>query len=136
MPEFAFEYRVRVTDTDLMGVVHHAHYPRLFEWAREEYCRAAGHSFASHITRGEYLVVLHVAYRVNGQIRYDDLLRIVTKVSKTTRAKIWFSYHAYLDSSEKPIVIGETEHVVLSESGKVLRVPVAFLDGDSVAPQS
>jgi acyl-CoA thioester hydrolase len=136
MRDFAFEYRVRVSDTDLMGVVHHGHYPRLFEWAREEYCRAAGHSFASHITRGEYLAVLHIAYRVNAQIQHDDLLRVVINVAKTTRARIWFSYQAYLDSQEKPVVTGETEHAVLSKSGKVLRVPVAFLDSKAADRES
>ncbi len=86
------EYRVRFSDTDWMGLLHHAHYPRLFEWAREEFFRSVGHAWLDHIHEDRWLAVLELEYHVVGRARYDDVLHIHTTLTQVSRARIWLEY--------------------------------------------
>ena len=87
MGDFAFEYRVRVTDIDWMGMMHHQHYARLFEWTREEYFRRLGHAFLRHIEQDEWLAALALSYRMTAHATYDQILRIVPRFTKVTKAR-------------------------------------------------
>ncbi|MBN1344431.1 MAG: acyl-CoA thioesterase [Phycisphaerae bacterium] len=128
MSQAVFEYRVRFSDTDWMGLLHHQHYPRLFEWAREELFRGIGHSFASHIQHDEWLAVLEVSYRIRGQARYDAILRIVPRMVKVTRARIWIAYEVLDTGTGRVIATGQSLHTILDSQGKVVRVPKDVMD--------
>lgn len=123
MHETRFEYRVRFSDTDWMGLLHHQHYPRLFEWAREEHFRALGHPFLGHIEQDRWLAVLAISYRIMGRACYDQILHVVPRLTKVTRARIWVDYEVTNVQTEELIAAGQTQHTILNRQGKVVRVP-------------
>jgi acyl-CoA thioester hydrolase len=127
MDSFVFEYRVRVTDTDLMGVMHHHNYPRLFEWTREEYFRGMGHAFLGYIRQDQYLAALSVSYRMTGQATYDQVLRITPHFTKVTKARMELSYEVVERESGNTIARGTSEHAILTGEGKVVRIPADFI---------
>ena len=123
MAGFAFEYRVRFSDTDWMGLLHHQHYPRLFEWTREELFRSFGHPFLAHIEQDRWLAVLEVSYRVHGRATFDRVLRIVPRLAKVTRARIGIEYTVTDSETGELIAAGSSLHAILNSHGKVVRVP-------------
>jgi len=128
MTTFAFEYRVRFSDTDWMGLLHHQHYPRLFEWAREELFRARGQAFLGHIEQDRWLAVLEIAYNIKGPAKYDRVLRVMPRLTKVTRARIWIGYEVTDAETGDLIATGHSLHTVLNSKGKVVRLPKDLMD--------
>ncbi len=87
---------VRYAETDQMGVVHHSVYPIWYEVARTEFIRALGVSYGTLEKMGAMLPVLEVHCKYMGPARYEDELRICTKVKSMGVAKIEFEYAVYL----------------------------------------
>ena len=84
--------RVRFSDTDMMGVVHHANYIQYFELARIEYLRRRGLNYATWVGLGLHLPVIHVDVSYRSPSYLDDLLHIEVRLSQISRVKVGFTY--------------------------------------------
>ncbi|MCS7150370.1 MAG: acyl-CoA thioesterase [Caldimicrobium sp.] len=120
-------YRVIYGDTDCGGVMYYAHYMRLFEIGRTEYLRKRGLSYrAVEEEKGLILPVVEVSARYKASARYDDLLRIKTRLLEAKSYKVVFGYEILRD--EDLLVEGHTTHVAINREGKVMRFPRDLLE--------
>lgn len=114
--------RVIYGDTDNMGVVYYANYLRYFELGRNEYMRARGLTYREVEARGLVLPVTEASCRYLRPARYDDLLRVETRVVRARGARVVFGYALRRDDGEF-LAEGHTEHGVLGSDGRPVRLP-------------
>ena len=94
---YEIEIRVRYTECDPMGVLHHSRYFVYFEMARVELLRAGGVRYRDLEERGVFFVVAKVECRFRKPARYDDQLRLKVEVVRQTRARIDHAYQLTCD---------------------------------------
>lgn len=119
--------RVRFAETDLMGVVYHAHYLSYFEIGRTELIRELGQPYSELEARGVRLVVTDATLRYRAPARYDDPLRIETTITSATTVRIHFAYRcireATEDVGEYVAAEGTTTLASISHDGRPRRLP-------------
>jgi acyl-CoA thioester hydrolase len=117
---------VRYYETDGQGVVHHANYFKYFELARVEMLKAMGHDYAE-LERSGYLLVVHqIACRYLAPARFGDRLRIVTRVTRATMARIEHAYRVLAD--DRLLAEATSTIACVDRQGNVRRMP-EFLVG-------
>jgi len=84
--------RVRYSETDAMGVVHHANYIRWFEVGRTEYLRSVGINYAQMERDGVYAPILRVEVEYKRPAAYDDEVIIQTRVLSFAQLRLRFGY--------------------------------------------
>ncbi len=85
--------RVRYAETDKMGVVYYGNYYIYFEIGRVEYMRNLGIDYKRmEIEDDSMIVVAESKCRYRRPARYDDLLRVRTRVIEVKRRTIHFGY--------------------------------------------
>ena len=134
--EHAHTLRVRYADSDQMGVAYYANYLVWFEVGRTEWLRARGYAYRDLEARGVFLPVTAAACRYLAPCRYDDLLRVLTRVAEVGRTRVRFDYRV-LKEDGTPAAVGHTEHCFLSRDGRPVRIPAdvhAVLAGGDPAP--
>ncbi|WP_111683011.1 acyl-CoA thioesterase [Winogradskyella tangerina] len=92
--------RVRYGETDQMGVVYHANYAVYFEVGRTEWLREFGLSYAVMEQEGIMLPVISLQINYKNSARYDDELKVITKLKKLPTASIEFDYELRNNSDE------------------------------------
>ena len=106
--------RVRYKDTDQMGVVYYGNYFTFFEVGRVEYMRERGIAYKQMEREDDsYIMVTEASCRYLRPARYDDLLRIRTRVSESRRRSIRFSYEILRHDSSELLATGETVRKML-----------------------
>lgn len=120
--------RVYFADTDQMGVVYNGKYLTWFEVGRTELMRGRGLSYASVEERGIALPVTEASFRVRLPARYDDHVRIETRLGRIRTREISFLYRLWVD--DRLLVEGETLHVCVNRAaGRSVRIPDWLRDG-------
>lgn len=109
--------RVRYVETDQMGIVHHANYLAWFEIGRTDLCRAAGTSYREIEDAGFLLVVAEVRCRYRAPFRYDDNVRILTRIEKSGSRTMVFLYEL-LDDSGSVRATGQTHHIWVDRNSR------------------
>lgn len=90
--EFRLTVRVYYEDTDAAGIVYHANHLRFMERARTEWLRAVGFDqVALARAHGLGFVVRDAAIDWLKPARFDDLLEVVSHVTKCGRASLEFA---------------------------------------------
>jgi acyl-CoA thioester hydrolase len=107
--------RVRYGETDQMGVVYHANYFLYFELGRTELMRAAGFPYAELERRGVFLVVTDAGCRYRAPARYDEELRIDTRVARLGKATVRFEYEVR-GAEDRLLAEGHTELAAVDRS--------------------
>src|SRR3974390_1794192 len=87
--------RVRYAETDRMGLLHHANYLVYFEQGRTELLRSFGLSYKDLEDQGFLLVITRAQVRFRSPARYDDLLRLLTSLVRSTLVKIEHHYELF-----------------------------------------
>jgi acyl-CoA thioester hydrolase len=119
--------RVRYAETDQMGVVYHANYYIWFEIGRVEFLRQLGFSYREmELKDGCYIVVGETSCRHLRPARYDDVLRIRTRVAVAGTRTVRFAYEILNDASGEIIATGETMHVVCDRNGRPKQIPAQY----------
>jgi acyl-CoA thioester hydrolase len=113
--------RVRYAETDRMGLLHHANYLVYFEQARTELLRDRGVTYRDLEDQGFLLVLTKVEVKYRSPARYDDLLRVVTTVTRTTPIRIEHEYKVYRD--EALVAEGATTLACVDRTGKLQAMP-------------
>lgn len=91
---------MRYGETDQMGVVYHANYAVYFEVGRTEWLRQFGLSYSSMEAQGIMLPVISLSINYKNSARYDDELKVKTKLKKMSTASIEFEYELRNDSND------------------------------------
>lgn len=110
--------RVRYKDTDQMGVVYYANYFIWFEVGRSDFFRAMGMDY-KYLEQNEiFLPVVEAYCRYKYPARYDDLLRITTRLNFLQEVKLGFKYEITDAERETLLAWGQTTHAFVNKSGK------------------
>jgi acyl-CoA thioester hydrolase len=129
--------RVRYAETDQMGFVYYGNYYTYFEVGRVEYMRERGVEYKQmEIQDDSRIVVAESSCRYLRPARYDDPLRIRTRVTELKRRTIRFAYEVTHDGTGELLATGETLHVVCDSRGRPKTLPEKyrqyFTDGAAV----
>ncbi len=132
---FSTDVTVRFAETDAQGVVHNANYLVWFEVARVAYLAeyAGGYSAIREQGLESFVLETHVRYRQPA--RFDDRLRIYTRVGDVRGARFRFDYEITRDG--EPIADGWTSHACVdAKTLRPTRIPQALEDAIARAEAS
>jgi acyl-CoA thioester hydrolase len=116
--------RVRYKETDQMGVVYYGNYLTYFEIGRVEYLRDRGMTYKEMERQDDsYIVVAESRCRYLRPARYDDVLRIRTRVSRARRGTLHFAYEVLNNATGELLATGETAHFVCNKAGERRTLP-------------
>jgi acyl-CoA thioester hydrolase len=73
-----------------------------------------------------YIVVAEANCRYLRPARYDDLLRIRTRVSESRRRSIRFAYEILRHDSGEMLATGETLHIICNRQGRAKSLPEKY----------
>jgi acyl-CoA thioester hydrolase len=111
--------RVRYAETDQMGVVYYGNYYIYFEVGRVDYKQM-------EIQDDSFIVVAESKCRYRRPARYDDSLRIRTRVLSAKRRTIHFGYEILHGDSGELLATGETVHVICDSKGRPKSLPEKY----------
>ena len=92
--------RVRYAETDQMGYVYYGNYAQYFEMGRVEMLRSLGVSYKSMEEKGVMLPVLEYSSRYIKPARYDEELKLITRLPELPKARIRFEYELFNEQDE------------------------------------
>jgi len=124
----ATHVRVRYEETDQMGVVYHSNYLVYFEIGRTEFMRERGCPYAEIERQGFILTVVGIRCRYRSPARYDDLLRIRTRVESLRPVRITFAYEVLHDATGRLLAEGTSDMACLGRDGRPCRIPDFVLE--------
>lgn len=105
-----------------MGVAYHAHYLVWCEIGRTDLIRTLGPSYAEIEEQGVRLAVAEATLRYVAPARYDDELRIETRLERAQSRLVTFSYRIVL---ERPAVTGEPGALVATATTVLVSIDQA-----------
>lgn len=111
--------RVRYAETDQMGVVHHGNYAQYLELARIEWLDQFGISYKKMEEEGVMLPVYDLHFRFLHPAKFEDILKVETRLRELPSARIRFDYSIYNQDGK-----------LLTEAGSTL----VFMDALSKRP--
>ena len=114
--------RVRYAETDQFGVVYFGNYFTYFEVSRGEFFRkVVGMSYREVEEKGLFFVVVEACCRYLKPARYDEVLRIETRLVKIGSKSMEFVHRVYRDD----VLIAEGREVLVSvdRNGKATPLP-------------
>jgi acyl-CoA thioester hydrolase len=126
---FTYQRRVAFSDTDAMGVVHHANYLRYAEEARVAWMRERRLSDTHYPQSDRVLAVLHYQVWHHRPATFDDSLKVRLQVRRVG-LKIHFQYAIYKDADQAEMRIAEVEtwHIPVDADLKPVRPSRSLLE--------
>ena len=118
---FAHQIRVRFSETDAMGIVHHSRYLPYLEETRVEYMRSIGQSYAnSRETLGDS-AVLEAAVKYRQPLKFDEVMNVHLVLAATTGATFTINY--LITVGEQVVSTASTQHAYVNAQGRPQRLP-------------
>ena len=99
--------RVRYTEADPMGRLHHSVYAIYFELGRTELMRERGLSHAAMEAAGRFIAIAGLECRFKAAARYDDVLVIETSVREVRGARVVFENRVLRAGADGDTLIAE-----------------------------
>ena len=122
-------FRVRYGETDQMGVAYHANYLVWCEIGRTDFIRSLGITYAELERRGHILAVAEASLRYAASARYDDVVRVETRVESVKSRTITFAYEITREEPEPArLATARTVLVSIDREGAPRRLPDSVLD--------
>jgi acyl-CoA thioester hydrolase len=119
--------RVRYAETDQMGVVYHANYIIWFEVGRVEMFRQLGFTYSEMEEQdGVHVVVVEARCRFKAPARYDELIRVRTRMLNVRNSLLHFGYEILRATDETLLAEGETVHLIVDAGFKRMPLPAKY----------
>jgi acyl-CoA thioester hydrolase len=118
--------RVRYSETDQMGGFYNTRVLEWFECGRTAMTHKLGVPYAEMERRGLFLPVVETYAEFLGRARYDDELRMISRLAMQGRARLRFDYEIAHAANGAPVARGYTIHAFTDASGKPIRPPAWF----------
>jgi acyl-CoA thioester hydrolase len=127
--------RVRYSETDPMGRVHHNVYLTYFEMGRTELMRRRGVTYADMERQGRFVAIAAIEVKYRAAARYDEELIIETWIEDVRGARVIFGNRALRRDPTGETLIAEAKvtGALLDSSGRPQRFTdeeAAFMLGD------
>lgn len=120
--------RIYYEDTDCGGVVYYANYLKYFERGRTEFLRAKGVALADPQAGGLIFVVTKAELSYMASCRYNDLIRVDTRLVGVTGATISFEHTVRRDGIDAVAVKGSVTLACVNIDSRPMRIPQVFKD--------
>ena len=120
--------RVRFSETDLMGVVHHTNYLRWFEMGRVAYLRAAGIELNQLMADGFMVPIIEVHCQLRQSARFDDEYEVRTTLASCSRVKIVYEYEIIRKRDGVLLAKGDSTNAFTNLEGKVERLSPPYYE--------
>lgn len=120
--------KVRYSETDQMGVVHHGNYAQYLELARIDWLAKLGISYKSMEESGIMLPVFTIDLKFKKSAYFDDDLIVKTFLREIPTVKIIFDYEIYNHKQELLTTASTTLVFVNSDSRKPISCPTYIID--------
>ena len=132
---FSTDVRVRFAETDAQGVAHNANYLVWFEVARVAYLAEYAGGYSTIREQGLESFVLESHVRYVQPARFDDRLRVYTRVGEVRGARFRFDYAIRRDG--EVIADGWTSHACVdAKTLRPIRIPQNLADAIARAEAS
>ncbi len=119
--------RVRYAETDQMGVVYHANFYVWFEVGRVEFLRDVGVNYKEMETKDDcFIVVAESSCRYRKPARYDEVIRVRTRIAKGNSRMCRMEYEVLNDESGELLATGGTTHVFCDRNGRPKSLPAQY----------
>ena len=119
--EHEIQIRVRYSETDAMGLLHHANYLTYFEMGRTELYRSEGGDYRAMEAGGLFFVVSKFACQYRVPARYDDLLTLKTRIVRQSYVKLEHEYELRRDNHL--LATAQSVLACVDADGVVQRIP-------------
>ncbi len=127
--QFQTEVRVRLSETDAVGIVFHGNYYTYMDVGRVDYLRNLGLMEKGRPIRGFDNVVVHSACSFHNVARYDDPIVIHVRLAEIGQSSFRFEFLFYQKQTNKLLASGASVHAALNlESLRAIPVPNPFRD--------
>ena len=121
--EGTIEIRVRYAETDQMGVVYHANYLVWCEIGRTDLIRQLGMSYATLERDGIGLAVTEASVRYHSAARYDDVIRVRTRLTDVRSRSVTFDYTIENATTTMRLASASTTLASINREGKPVALP-------------
>jgi len=105
-----------------MGVVYYGNYLTFFEIGRAELMRDLDLPYSKLEAEGYTLVVTEAAAKYHGNVGYDALVTVRTRIAEQRGARVRFDYEM-ISEEKKLLVTGHTVHGCINSAMKPTRFP-------------
>ena len=119
-PHHIEHIRVRYSDTDAQGIVHHSNYFRWIEEARIGFLTSIASSYKQMNARGLFIPVVSCTGTFRSPAVAADLLDIRLWVRTSTRARLDFTYQ--VRRSDALLATASSTHAFVNEEGNPVRL--------------
>jgi acyl-CoA thioester hydrolase len=121
--------RVRYADTDQMKFVYYGKFFEYFEQGRSDLLRSIGLPYPEIEAMGLILPVIEAHAEYKKAARYDDELRVVTRLKDKPIARVRIDYEVYKTDDTELLAEGYTIHsFVNAGTSKPTRAPAQFTE--------
>jgi acyl-CoA thioester hydrolase len=117
--------RVRYTEVDAMGYLHHSRFLQYFEMGRIEFLRALGFSYADLEREGVFFVVTKAEVSFKTPAKYDEELTLTTRVVRQTHVRFDHAYE--LRRGNVLLAEATTTIACVGRDGKLRAMPEALM---------
>jgi len=117
----SIHFRVRYSECDPMGIVHHAVYPVWFEMGRTELLRSQGGCYRTLETKNLFLVVSELQIKYTLPARYDEELTLTTTLEKVTHVRLMHTY--VVSRASQLLTTAKTVLACVDQRGVVQPIP-------------
>jgi acyl-CoA thioester hydrolase len=124
--KFSIDLRVRLPETDALGVVYHGYFLTYFDVARMDYLRRLGQ--LEQFRKGEALtLVVHASADFRSPARFDDVLRVHVRVRRIGDSSVTFDFRVNAAGDDRLVAEGRSVHSFIdAKTWQPVRVPEEF----------
>lgn len=123
-------HRVYYAEVDRMGWVYYGNYAAWLERGRTEWLREHGMTYRCMEDEGVFLPVRNYRMRYHHPAKYDDMVSIVTSVSRLRRMSLVFVTGVY-DPDSQLLAEGEVELACVDGEGHPRALPEGLVADSS-----
>lgn len=123
---FSTEVRVRLPETDAMGVVFHGNYFTYLEVGRVDYLLNLGLTEGNRPIRDFDNVVVSAHLDFRAPARLHDVLKIQVRVAEIKTTSMQFAFRILNRRSNELVAEGHTVHCAIGKDFRPVPVPDSF----------
>ncbi len=121
---FRIRHRVRLSETDALGVVYYGQYLTYFDVSRLELLRKVGITLSLLTRKGLGFVAAEASCRYHSSARFDEVLTLDVSVAKIGGSSVTYSHK--IRRGRALVAEGRVTDVMVDKSQEPVEIPAEF----------